>query len=87
MSPPAFTFHFSSLFSSVPSHVIEHPVPDYEETGNDHVGEQSCTEECCGDDDLVVHLHHLYASAVTPSAHVSITVWIDSSSKDEIVTC
>ena len=68
-------------------HVVEDPVPYDEETGDDHVGEESCSQECCHDDDLVVHGRHLQASAVTPSAQVSITVRIESSSYEEIETC
>ena len=76
---PAFVF---LLFFGLPSfglHVIEDPVPHDEETGNDHVGEQSCTEECSGDDKFVVHLHHPYASSGTESAHVSTLTRIPSS--------
>jgi len=40
-------------------HVIEHPVPHKEEPGDDHVGEQAGTEECSGDDEFIVHVHHL----------------------------
>ena len=69
-------------------HVIEDPVPHDKEAGDDHVGEQSCAEECSGEDNLGVdHDPHLQISAVTPSAQTSIRVWMASSSKDEIVTC
>jgi len=49
---------FFVLFSVL--HMVEDPVPYDEETGDDHVGERSCAEECSHDDDLVVnHDDHL----------------------------
>ena len=76
-SPPAFSLlFFFALF-----HVVEDPVPHDEETGDDYIREQSCAEECPGDDKLVVHDPYSYqASAATPSAQVSIRVRIPSSS-------
>ncbi len=35
--------------------MVGHPVPHYEESGDDHEGEQSCAEECTGDDEFVFH--------------------------------
>ena len=50
-----------ALLWVVPSglHMIEDPVPHNEEPGDDHVGEHSCSEECTGDDEFVVHAHQL----------------------------
>ena len=44
--------------------MVEHPVPDYKEPGNDHKGEQSSSEECSGDDEFVV-----YFRLSTPSTY------------------
>ena len=54
----------SSLPLSVP-HVVEHPVPHYEEAGDYHVGEQSCTEEHPGDQHFVLHADHARAGTVS----------------------
>jgi hypothetical protein len=43
-------------------HVIEDPVPHNKEPGDDHVGEQSTSEECRRDEDLVVHRHSHHPS-------------------------
>ena len=42
-----------------PFHVIEDPVPDDQEPGDDHLGVQSCAEKRCGDENFIVHRHHL----------------------------
>jgi len=64
----------------LPLHVVEHPVPDDHETGDDHEGEQACAEECPDNDEFVVHRCHPQASAATVSAQVSTFVLIASSS-------
>jgi len=43
------------LFLSCALHVVEDPVPDHEESGDDHVGEQSRPEEGPGEDEFIVH--------------------------------
>jgi len=48
---------FFILFSRV--HMVEHPVPDDKHAGNDHVGQQSCTEECEADLYFSLHRAHL----------------------------
>jgi len=65
--------------------VIEHPVPDYQQAGDDHVGEQSRPEERSGDDESVVHRDH--ASAATVSAQVSTLLRMASSEYEVRVTC
>jgi hypothetical protein len=64
--------------------MIQNPVPDYEESRDDHVGEYSCAEECPGDDEFVVHGDH--PSAVTVSAHVSTLLRMASSENEVRVT-
>ncbi len=44
---------------ALPLCVIEDPVPDNQQTGYDHEREQSCAEKCPGDEEFVVHVHHL----------------------------
>ncbi len=61
-------------------HVVEDPVPDDHEAGDDDIGEQSCTEERPDDDEFVVHGRHPQASAGTLSAQVSTFARIASSS-------
>jgi len=60
-----------------PAHVVEHPVPHYEEAGDHHVGKQSCTEKHPGDQHLI--LHDVHARAGTVSAQVSTLVRMASS--------
>ena len=52
---PAVISVFSWESPLVPSHLVEYPVPHNEETGDDHICEQSRSKERCHDDDLVVH--------------------------------
>lgn len=59
------------------AHVVEHPVPHDQETGDHHVGEQSCTEKHPGDQHLI--LHDVHARAGTVSAQVSTLVRMASS--------
>ncbi len=60
-------------------HVVEDPVPHDEEPGDDHVGEQSCAEECAGDDEFSCPSSPPHARAATVSAQVSTFVRIASS--------
>jgi len=55
MFPPPRSFSVCTL----PFHVIEDPVPDDEHPRDDHAGEQSCAKERCGDENFIVHRHHL----------------------------
>jgi len=57
--------------------VVEDTVPHDDEPGDDHVGEQSCTEEHAGDQYIVLHGDH--ARAGTVSAQVSMVAMIASS--------
>ena len=61
ISPPFFcAFALRGAGVSRVLHVIEDPVPHDKEAGDDHVGEQSCAEECSGEDNLGVdHDPHL----------------------------
>jgi len=54
---PPCLLGFLPLFFTL-LHVVEHPVPHDEETGDDHVGKQPRAEECSGDDEFVVHRAH-----------------------------
>jgi len=74
------------LFFNLPLHVVEHPVPDDHEIGDDDVGKQACAEEGHGDDDFGIHHRHLQASAATLSAQVSTLVRIASSSYEARLT-
>ena len=47
------------LLFSLPLHVVEHPVPDDHEAGDDHKGEQPGAEECPDNDEFVVHRYRL----------------------------
>ena len=57
--------------------VVEDPVPHHDEPGDDHVGEESCTEEHPGDQNIVLHGDH--ARAGTVSAQVSTAAMMASS--------
>lgn len=59
------------------AHMVEHPVPHDQETGDHHVGKQSCTEKHPGDQHLI--LHDVHARAGTVSAQVSTLVRMASS--------
>jgi hypothetical protein len=59
------------------SDVVEDPVPHDDETRDDHVGEEPCTEEHPGDQHVVLHGDH--ARAGTVSAQVSMVAMIASS--------
>ena len=59
------------------AHVVEHPVPHDQETGDHHVGKQSCTEKHPGDQHFILHAVH--ARAGTVSAQVSTLVRMASS--------
>ena len=56
-------------FFLLPLHVVEHPVPDDKEAGDDDVGKQPCAEEGEGDGNFGFHDGSplLYASSGTVS--------------------
>jgi len=58
-------------------HVVEYPVPHYQQAGDDHVSEQPCPKEGSREDEFGVH--HPHPSAVTVSAQVSTLFRIASS--------
>ena len=68
------------VLTFLPLHVVEHPVPDDHEAGDDDVGEESSAEECSDNDEFGVHCFSPHASAATLSAQVSTFVLIASSS-------
>ena len=68
-------------FFLLPLHVVEHPVPDDQEAGDDNVGQEPCAQECPDNDKFGVHgFSPSQASAATVSAQVSTFVLIASSS-------
>lgn len=81
LSPAPFVLIALLLVVASRFHVIQHPVPHYDESGDYYVGEQSCAEECSRDDEFVVHPHHPSAGMV--SAQVS-TLLLMASSENEV---
>lgn len=82
-------FVHTALLRAVPAaiHVVENPVPDDEEPGDYHVGEEAGAEECPREDKFVVHHPHLQPRAGTVSAQVSTRLRMASSENEVRATC